>query len=1566
MFGDRNHPALSRAQSVLSPRSEPQRSAIPRALQNLAARSTARSGARSGAARDVARVASVALGLLMACASSSAATVYSFDDTSSSTIAFTSATVDTNPLGLCDTGGPGTIVTRTFDVAESFTITDVGLGLNISHTSRDDIVVVLESPAATRVVVLNDTSGDGDDNYDLIMVDNGELTDPDDGDDDDVDEPFYHREIDNNALNAFVGEDSMGTWTAFICDDTADTDGTLNAIRLVLESGGTLNAACGGTSTYDWGDNGDAAFTSATEGDVTITETRTRDVYSTAIAGSNFETATGQQGAEFGHYQFGFDSPDDESGAVIAEFEFDPPVHDLTLALLDIDQGNFEDMARMRGLDPSGTALPFDTVEAIPVFPDLFGDTYGGDAPVVPTNSSDGNVTYTFEGPVETLLVEYFTGSTPEDPGNQFLGLSDPVFCAYDFGDAPASYGTDGGAGPRHTLGSRLLFLGTEQADGEADGSPSATAAGDGFDEDGVASFPSGVIAAGDTYAVSVFVTNRSGASANLCGWVDFDLDGGAGDGTFESDEGFCATVPAAGSSNAICTESAMISGEFTCILSFTVPGDFTYVPDEATFARFRITSEALTTSNINTEVSDGEVEDFQIPANTLPVTLASFGSELRGGVPELRWSSASEILTVGYRIYGLSGDLPESSVASQSQLPETQGKRATTETPPVSVEEPMEVPGPEAPDAEIGGEGKPAGGSGGSGNNGPSEPAGPAGESDQAPAPGNPATDGEDSADGAGVTPAEPSSPWRLLTSWAASGESAGRPGAFVPASFGDPFAPRSYRVQLDPAEASLDWVLLAEVDHFGRERTHGPFRLGESYGSEPSPQIIDWARVAAAQGADSLAAAPSRWRAAALNARFGAGAGPSPDGDQETVPSAFVAVKAAGIYRLTHENLLASGVDLSGAPAEALALWSEQRGPQRLWVQPAAGPFGPGSVLEFFARGEEDSLHTQEHVFALGVDAARAIRPREVNTPPTASPSPSYLATEVTDRNLAYTFAAPSDDPWYETSVLAFGGLGQRELTFQVGPLDPARSGEAVLELTIWGITNWPGIAPDHHVVVAVNGQELAAERFDGLVERTLRLELPSGLLEEGENRILVQLPGDTGYDFDLIYVDRYAITYPRRFVADGDQLTFDDKGPAYSVSELTSPEVSVWSKEGRVRLDGLVVTPDVGGYQVAFRHPGSQPKSFHVAAGEGRLTPAVGPWRSPPEDLLTGAADYLILTHPAFRDGLGDLVAARQADGYAVKVVDIFDVYAAYSGQGIDPEAIRAYVADAYEQLGVRFLLLVGGDTSDPLDRLGLGSMSFLPTPYRATDALISFAPVDPLYGDVDGDGIPEVAVGRFPVRTIEDLQTVIAKTLAYPTSRNHAVFLADDTPSGLFTNTSESFRTKLGEGFTSEAYYLDAVGVEAARQGLFDAFDTGARLIHYLGHSGPAYWTFDGLFNAADIDSLTATGQPAAVVQWGCWNTYHVSPRYDTLGHRLLLAGPQGAAAVLGAATLTTVSSDRDLGERVLAALSESGVPIGTAILRAKTELHRAYGGQPPQDVMLGWTLLGDPALVVALE
>ena len=77
----------------------------------------------------------------------------------------------------------------------------------------------------------------------------------------------------------------------------------------------------------------------------------------------------------------------------------------------------------------------------------------------------------------------------------------------------------------------------------------------------------------------------------------------------------------------------------------------------------------------------------------------------------------------------------------------------------------------------------------------------------------------------------------------------------------------------------------------------------------------------------------------------------------------------------------------------------------------------------------------------------------------------------------------------------------------------------------------------------------------------------------------------------------------------------------------------------------------------------------------------------------------------------------------------------------------------------------------------------------------------------------------------------------------------------------------------------------------------------------------------------------------VTQWGCWNTYYVSPFAESLSHSLMLSGDRGAAAVLGASTLTEAAHETEFGKRLfgVGGLANGGTTIGDAVLRTKRDI-----------------------------
>jgi hypothetical protein len=465
-------------------------------------------------------------------------------------------------------------------------------------------------------------------------------------------------------------------------------------------------------------------------------------------------------------------------------------------------------------------------------------------------------------------------------------------------------------------------------------------------------------------------------------------------------------------------------------------------------------------------------------------------------------------------------------------------------------------------------------------------------------------------------------------------------------------------------------------------------------------------------------------------------------------------------------------------------------------------------------------------------------------------------------------------------------------------------------------------------------------------------------------------VALPGDSGVDYEVVILDTYSVTYPRLFRARENRLAFGAKQGQFAVDGLSAPDVYVFRRPGGLSdvqlVAGVVVEPLAKGYRARF--PGSAVATktldkYQVTTGAAFLAPRIEVGRAG-VDFSTkgGQVTMLVIAHPDFVSGVAPLLEARSAQGVSTRVVDVEAVYEQFSGGVVDPSAIKEMVREAHEQWGIRSVLLVGGDTYDYQNALGLSSKSFVPTLYAQTDpVIVRYAPADALYGDVNGDGVPEIAVGRFPVRTSAELSLMISKTLAW-TGLERAVLAADQSDSTLnFSALSDGLAATLPAGITVSRAYMDTLGVVGARAALQAGMNGGGAYVGFLGHSSYARWSFAGLFTTGDASALTNAGRPLVVNQFGCWNNYFVEPTYNTLGHALLVSGDRGAAATLGMATLSNIETEGLLGPILIPRLMENGKSIGQALVEAKAEVARIAPNRP--DVQIGMTLLGDPELVL---
>ncbi len=772
------------------------------------------------------------------------------------------------------------------------------------------------------------------------------------------------------------------------------------------------------------------------------------------------------------------------------------------------------------------------------------------------------------------------------------------------------------------------------------------------------------------------------------------------------------------------------------------------------------------------------------------------------------------------------------------------------------------------------------------------------------------------------------------------------------IRAQLGSALEPRSYELEASGVEG--DRFVLEDRDLFGNSRFHGPFELGERRGrTELDRRPIDWQNVR--RGRELRARSRSAMHAATATT-LGAAAGP-----------VELRIDRDAIYRVTYGDLLAAGMDYAGVPADQLRLSGlGEVTPIRVAGSTSdSSVFGPGAFVEFVGRAV-DTLYTKSTVYTLEVGAGGARVDEDTSPTQAGIRTPSfYLETLEVEHQRRYHFAAPGGDPWYDAGLLATSAPVEAVFPFELEGW-VAGASPVSMRVDMWGVTDFPQ-APDHHVALDVNESELADEWFDGLVDQPVELAVPDSVLSAGTNELRLRLPHDTGAEYDLVHYDGLEVTYPRHFRARNGELEFPaSRGRAFRVDGLPSAEIVVYQvRTGYVRYAaGVTVEGVPGDYSATFTAKRGD-TTFFVASVDSLATPAIE-LAPEPVDITSTQADLVVIAHGDFVDAIEPLAQARRNQGLSVRVVDVADVYRQFGSGVVDPQAIRNYLEHASSEMGSSYALLVGGDTYDYFDYLGTGSISFIPTPYAKTDSIVHFAPVDSLYVDFDGNGVVEMALGRMPVRTVEELERVIAKTLDYDDIgyRRTAVLAADGldvSTAYSFREASEEMRGQLPGDWQSELAYIDDLGLAGARDILLAEVEEGVALTSYFGHSGPTVWSFDGLFDTADAEALENHGRPTVVAQWGCWNTYHVSPSFDTLGHMLMLTDDRGAAAVLGAATLTEAPSERKLGLEVFSRIGTPGVPIGRAVLEAK----QALGEREPDllDVLWGWTLLGDPTLIV---
>jgi hypothetical protein len=272
----------------------------------------------------------------------------------------------------------------------------------------------------------------------------------------------------------------------------------------------------------------------------------------------------------------------------------------------------------------------------------------------------------------------------------------------------------------------------------------------------------------------------------------------------------------------------------------------------------------------------------------------------------------------------------------------------------------------------------------------------------------------------------------------------------------------------------------------------------------------------------------------------------------------------------------------------------------------------------------------------------------------------------------------------------------------------------------------------------------------------------------------------------------------------------------------------------------------------------------------------------------------------------------------------------------------------------------VLLVGDDTFDPRDFAGTGAVSFVPSAVRF-DEVWGRVPSENGYADVDGDGRPDVAIGRLPVRTPAEADLLAEKIVRQrellSESAGRHLIAVDNRGPGDPPFLEDAATVPLPAG-TSVAWADVGEGVDVARRALAGGLAAGAQVTHYFGHGGPEVWADEQLLTVPEVASLPA-GPPTVLFTWACQSQWYLNLWGPSLNEALLLAPQGGALASFGPAGITTPRQQQALARGVYGRFLLGGQTLGEAVRLAKGEALAADPTTRP--AVEGWNLLGDPAL-----